>query len=105
MNSLSEFRDKYISKKCINRLSIYANEKKMSQRRAFKPSFGYLSRYEGDIDKIRDEAEARGEQYYYIGINNGRIVEAEPRYVYDINCTLTQKQYDEMFGDIDNGSN
>ena len=30
MDNLSEFRDKYISKKCINRLSIYVNEKKMS---------------------------------------------------------------------------
>ena len=84
---------------------IYINGKKVSWKRAFKSSFGYLSQYEGDIDKIRDDAEARGEQYYYIDINNGRIVEAEPRYVYDIKCTLTQDQYDEIFGDISNGSN
>lgn len=105
MDSLNEFRDMYISKRCINRLSIYINGKKVSWKRAFKSSFGYLSQYEGDIDKIRDDAEARGEQYYYIGINNGRIEEAEPRYVYDIHCTLTQEQYDKIFGDIDNGSN
>lgn len=100
MDNFSEFRDKYISKRCINRFSIYVNGKKMSWRRAFKPSFGYLSRYEGDIDKIRDDAEARGEQYYYIDINNGRIEEAELRYVYDIHCSLTQEEYDEIFGGI-----
>ena len=105
MDNFSEFQDMHMSKRCINRLPIYLHGKKVSWKQAFKSPFGYLAQYEGDIDKIRDDAEARGEQYYYIGINNGRIVEDEPRYVYDIKCTLTQDQYDEIFGDISNGSN
>ena len=100
MDNFIEFRDRYIYKHCVNRLPIYMNGKKVSWKRGLKPPFGFLSDYEGDVDKIRDDAEARGEQYYYIEIENGRIVEAAPRYVYDINCSLTQEQYDKIFGGL-----
>lgn len=100
MNNFSKFRDKYIYKRCVNGFSVYLDGKKVSWKDAYTPSAGFLSQYEGDIDKIRDEAEARGEQYYYIEVENGRIEEAEPRYVYDIHCSLTQEEYDEMFGGI-----
>ena len=100
MDNFSEFQDMHMSKRCINRLPIYLHGKKVSWKQAFKSPFGYLAQYEGDIDKIRDDAEARGEQYYYIDIKEGRIEEAEPYYVCDINCTLTQEQYDKIFRGI-----
>ena len=96
MENFNDFQEKYVYKRCVNGLPVCVNGKKVTWRKAF----GFLSDYEGDIDKIRDDAEARGEEYYYIEVENGRIEKAAPRYVYDINCTLTQEQYDKIFGGL-----
>ena len=102
MESFNEFQNKYVYKRYVNRLPIYINGRKVSWKkgRLLRPPFGFLADYEGDIDKIRDDAEARGEEYYYIEVENGRIEEAPPRYSYTLFRKLTEEEFEKIFGDM-----
>lgn len=60
---------------------------------------------EGTLLELRNKAEIDGKDGFFADLVDGKFQEAPPRYSYSLSIRLTEEEFKNVFGDINDGSN
>lgn len=101
INSINDLK-KFFIKTLANFYSTYSDD---GNDEALLDFYRNYPLGEGTLLELRNKAEIDGKDGFFADLVDGKFQEAPPRYSYSLSIRLTEEEFKNIFGDINDGSN